>query len=189
MEGARYDDERLARLLRILRPAPCGWVAKAKRIPGNQMVGGSWAQARKPLTDRDVTKLRRALDADPKFRRRFDVDPVAAAEEAGMPDVAVGLDQELRELISLAERVAGDDAFRAELEADPVAVLAAAGVVEEVAEQLLDVLDVSEDVLAKLPEVVAHGHGPVPCKEQLVTFLLESTAVTETIRAAIRGAR
>ena len=33
MKSKPYDDERLASLLRLLRPVPQTWVAKAKRIP------------------------------------------------------------------------------------------------------------------------------------------------------------
>ena len=73
-----------------------------------------------------------------------------------MPDVAVGLEQEIRELVALAERVAYDDAFRTNLEADPVAALDAAGMPEAAAEQLLDALDVPDEVRARMSEVVAH---------------------------------
>ena len=122
------------------------------------------------------------------FRRRFDADPVAAAEDAGMPELAMGLEQEIRELVALAERVAYDDVFRAELEADPVAALDAAGMPEAAAEQLLNVLDVPDEVLARMPEVVAHHQQDLPLRAHLLILLLGSTAVTEKIHAATRDA-
>ena len=79
-----------------------------------------------------------------------------------MPDVAAGLEQEIRELVALAERVAYDDAFRINLESHPVAVLNAAGMPEAAAEQLLKALDVPDEVLARMPEVVAHRHQELP---------------------------
>ena len=122
------------------------------------------------------------------FRRRFDADPVAAAENAGMPELAVGLEQEIREVVALAERVAYDDVFRAELEADPVPALAAAGMPEAAAEQLLNVLDVPDEVLARMPEVVAHHQQDLPLRAHVLILLLGSTAVTEKLHAATRDA-
>ena len=49
------------------------------------------------------------------FRQRFDADPVPAVEAAGMHELALRLDQEMRELVALAERIANDDVYRAEL--------------------------------------------------------------------------
>ena len=105
-----------------------------------------------------------------------------------MPDVAVGLDQEIRELVALAERVAYDDAFRAKLEEDPVAALDAAGMPEAAAEQLLNALDVPGEVLARRSEVVAHHQHELPLKAHLLILLLGSTAVTERMHAARRDA-
>ncbi len=105
-----------------------------------------------------------------------------------MPDVAVGLEQEMRELVALAERVAYDDVFRTNLEADPVATLDAAGMPEAAAEQLLSALDVSDDVLARMPEVVAHHQQELPVEVHVLILLLGSTAVTERMRAASRNA-
>jgi hypothetical protein len=142
--------------------------------------------ARKLLTNGDLARLQRTLEADPMFRRRFDADPVSAAEDAGMPDVAVGLEQEIRELVALAERVAHDEAFRTNLEADPVAVLNAAGMPEAAADQLLKALDVPDEVLARMPEVVAHRQQELPLRAHLLILLLGSTAVTERMHAAPR---
>ena len=72
----------------------------------------------KGLTDRDLAQLERELEIDPMFRQRFDADPVAAAEAAGMRELALGLEREMRELVALAERVAYDDVFRVKLEAE-----------------------------------------------------------------------
>ena len=161
---------------------------RAKRIFVQHRISDSPAPARKPLTEGDLAWLRRALEVDPTFRRRFDADPVAAAEDAGMPHVAVGLEQELRELVALAERVAYDSVFRGNLEADPVVALDAAGMPEAAAEQLLNALDVSDAVLARVPEVAAHHQQELPLKAHLLILLLGSTAVTEKIHAAARDA-
>jgi putative modified peptide len=136
------------------------------------------------LTDADLTTLRRALESDPAFRERFDADPVAAVEAAGLPELAVGLEREMRELVALAERVANDSRFRAELDADPVAALTAAGMPAATAEPLLQALALPDEVLAKLPEVVAHGHERPEHEEQLLMLLLGSAAVVRRIRAA-----
>jgi hypothetical protein len=130
--------------------------------------------------------LRHALD-DPAFRERFDADPIAAVEAADLHDLALRLASELRELVALAERIA-DDVYRTELNADPVAALVAAGMPATTAEPLLQALAVPDDVLAKLPEVVAHQHEPPPLKARLIITLLESTAVVEAIRSRARRA-
>jgi putative modified peptide len=157
---------------------------RAKRIFVDHRVSDTPAPARKLLTNSDLARLQRTLEADPMFRRRFDADPVAAAQGAGMPDVAVGLEQEIRELVALAERVAYDDVFRAKLDEDPVAALDAAGMPEAAAEQLLKALDVPDEVLARIPEVVAHRQQELPLKAHLLILLLGSTAVTERMHAA-----
>ena len=169
-------DERLARLLRLLRPAPRGWVMKAQRIPLDMSV----------LTDHDLAELGRELEVDPIFRQRFDADPVAAAEAAGMRELALGLEREIRELVALAKRIANDDVYRAELDAEPVAALVAAGMPAATAEPLLQALAVPDEVLAMLPEVVAHQHEQLPLKARLLILLLGRPAVTDKIRAAAR---
>jgi putative modified peptide len=116
------------------------------------------------------------------FRQRFDADPVAAAEAAGMRELALGLEREMRELVALAERIANDDVYRADLHTDPVSALVAAGMPTATAEPLLQALAVPEDVLAKLPEVVAHQHEELPLKARLLILLLGSTAVASRIR-------
>ena len=171
-------DERLARLLRLPRPAPHVWVIKAQQIPSDMSV----------LTDRVLTELGRELEVDQMFRQRFDADPVAAAEAAGMRELALGLEREIRELVALAERIANDDVYRAELDAEPVAALVAAGMPAATAEPLLQALAVPDEVLAMLPEVVAHQHEQLPLKARLLILLLGSTAVAEKIRSATRGA-
>ena len=142
----------------------------------------------KGLTDRDLAQLERELEIDPMFRQRFDADPVAAAGAAGMRELALGLEREMRELVALAERIANDDVYRAELDMDPVAALVAAGMPAATAEPLLQALAVPDDVLAKLPEVVAHQYEQLPLKARLLILLLGSTAVAEKIRSATRGA-
>jgi hypothetical protein len=182
-----YGDERLARLLRLLRPAPQEWVTKAQRTLLNMIIRDQ-REAERGLTDGDLAELGRELEIDLTFRQRFDVDPVAAAEAAGMRKLALGLEREMRELVALAERIAKDDVYRADLHTDPVAALVAAGMPTATAEPLLQALAVPEDVLAKLPEVVAHGYEELALKARLLILLLGSTAVTERIRSATRGA-
>ena len=181
-------DERLARLLRLLRPAPQGWVTKAQRIPLDMSVRGQSVAEERRLTEGDLAELRRELEIDPMFRQRFDADPVAAAEAAGMRELALGLEREMRELVALAERIANDDVYRAELDTDPVWALVAAGMPAATAEPLLQALAVPDEVLAMLPEVVAHHHEQLPLKARLLILLLGSTAVAEKIRSATRGA-
>ena len=180
-----YGDERLARLLSVLRPAPQVWVMRAKRIFVDPTVRIPPAPAGKPLTDNQLANLRRALELDPLFRRRFDADPVAAAEAAGMRDVAAGLEQELRGLVAFAERIARESDLRAELETDPLAALAAAGFPDAATASLLTVLHQGE-AQAMLPEVVAHHHQQPPPRGQVLIILLGSAAVTDKIRSALR---
>jgi hypothetical protein len=183
-----YGDERLALLLPLLRPAPQGWVAKAQRIPLDVSVRDQPVAEGRRLTDGDLAELGRELEIDPMFRQRFDADPVAAAEAAGMRELALGLEREMRELVALAERIANDEVYRAELDTDPVAALVAAGMPAATAGPLLQALAVPDEVLAKLPEVVAHQYEQLPLKARLLILLLGSTAVAEKIRSATRGA-
>ena len=139
------------------------------------------------LTDGDLATLSRELEIDPVFRDRFDADPVTAAKAAGMHELALGLAREIRELVALAERIANDDAYRAQLDADPVAALGAAGMPGATAEPLLKALAVSDDVLAKVPDVVAHGYEQPPLRARLLILLVGTKAVAEKIRASTRG--
>jgi hypothetical protein len=168
----RYSVDRLVRLLQLLRPAPHGWLTKAQRIASDFGV----------LTDHDLATLGRKLESDPIFRQRFDSDPVAASEEIGMRGLALRLEREMRELVALAERLTNDNAFRSELDTDPAAALVAA-MPEGTAEPFLLALGASDEVLAKLPEVVAHQHEHMPPTTRLLILLLGTSAVAETLRA------
>ena len=168
----RYGVERLAHLLRLLRPAPDGWLTKAQRIALGIGV----------LTDRDLAALGRKLETDSMFTQRFDSDPVAAAEEIEMPELALALEREMRELVALAERVTNEAAFRNELDTDPLAALASSGMPPETAEPFLQALAVRDEVLAKLPEVVAHRHEDMTQRARLLILLLGTTAVVERLR-------
>jgi hypothetical protein len=183
-----YSDERLARLLRLLRPAPTGWVTKAQRTLLNMIAQDQREAAESGLTDVHLAQLGHELQIDATFRQRFDLDPVAAVEAAGMRTLAVALEREMRELVALAERIANDVDYRADLHRDPVAALVGAGVPAAAAEPLLEALGMPDDVLAKLPEVVAHQYEEPPHKTRLLLFLLGSTAFAETIRSAARDA-
>ena len=86
-----YDDERLGQLLRLLRPAPPAWTAKAKRIA----VGVP--------EDDAVAELAQRLETDATFKAKFDADPVAAVEGAGLDALAAQLRLELDELNAAPE--------------------------------------------------------------------------------------
>jgi hypothetical protein len=64
----RLDEERLGELLRVLRPAPAGWVRAAQELPG----------ARDSL-DEIVSRA----EADLEFRAKLMADLEAALAEAG----------------------------------------------------------------------------------------------------------
>ena len=79
-----YDEERLGPLLRVLRPAPVGWVRAAQELPA----------ARRSL-DQIVARA----EADLAFRKALIADLEAALEHEGYePDLRVIA--ELRELYS-----------------------------------------------------------------------------------------
>src|SRR6266480_2228087 len=106
----------------------------------------------------------------------------------GKREGALALDRELRELVALAERITSDDVYREALDTDPVAALAAAGMPAATAEPFLEAVGVPDEVLAKLPEVVAHQYEQMPLRARLLTLLIGSDAVAEKIRSAARGA-
>jgi hypothetical protein len=179
-----YGDERLARLLRLLRPVPQGWATKAQQTLLNMITEDQREAAESRLTDGDLAQLGRELEIDATFRQRFDLDPVAAVEAAGMHKLALALEREMRELVALAERIANDVGYRADLQVDPIAALVAAGVPATTAEPLLEALGMPDDVLAKLPDVVAHQHEETPLKTRLLLLLLGSSAFAKTLRSA-----
>ena len=90
MTSEPYEEERLGRLLTLLRAAPTAWVERAKQIP---------------VAQSELEELERMLEADSTFRKSFDADPVAAADGAGMDDLARELDRELNELLSETQEV------------------------------------------------------------------------------------
>jgi len=168
-----YGHDRLAYLLRLLRPAPVRWVTRAQLI----------AVESTSLTGRHLAELEWKLESDARFRDLFDADPVAAAETNGMQQLARALEHEIRGLIALAERVANDSGYRATLEADPLTALHAEGMSAMTAEPLLRALAVGDETMAKLPEVVAHDYEPLSQAARLRILLLGSTAVVDAIRA------
>src|SRR5436853_3998484 len=166
-----YDDDRLARLLAMLRPAPAAWVLRAQQIPLHATT----------LTDSDVAELSQRLESDPTFRQRFDRDPVGATAEIGLGELSAQLQREMFSVVALAEQIARDDVYRAELSGDPLGVLAASGYDEATAEPLLRTLDVGDEVLARLPHVVAHrGRGTL--RSKLIELLLDSSGFAEQLR-------
>jgi hypothetical protein len=169
-----FTPERLAHLLGLLRPAPAAWVRRAQRVPLEST----------KLTGADLTELTRRLDTDPTFRQRFDLDPIGATEEAGLDGLAEHLRAEIEELVALAERVMSDEAFRLELSDDPVTTLAAAGIPDEAFERFLESLALPDDVLAKVPEVVAHRRKRPTPRALLLLLALGSTGVANQLRPA-----
>lgn len=155
-------------------------MARAKRI------ATEYARASR-LTDRDLASLTNRLETDALFREQFDADPVAAARAAGMRDLALVLAAETHELVALAEQIAADEGYRAELEADPMSTLSSAGIPVESSEALLQALGAREDVLEKVPDVVAHRQLQQPVHARLVTLLLGTTSVAAKIHAAARS--
>ena len=176
------SQDRLVRLLRLLQPAPRDWVTRMQHTISDMLVRDRDLPLESALMDGGLRKLTRALKRDPAFRRAFDADPIAAAEDAGWPELARALEGEMRALIALAERVAADDAFRAELERKPLTTLEAAGIPSDAAEELLRALSAPDDVFTLLPEVVAHGHEQEPIGTRLLILLLGATEVRETLR-------
>jgi hypothetical protein len=90
MTAKPYDEERLGRLLAMLRAAPRAWVERAKRIPS---------------AEEELAELERMLEADVTFREGFDSDPVAATGGAGLQDLAARLEWELAELLADRQEV------------------------------------------------------------------------------------
>jgi hypothetical protein len=82
--NGHYDEERLAKLLRTLPPAPEGWVRAAQELP----------RVRRELDD----IVERAV-ADAEFRKALIADLEAALRSEGYEPDAVPLD-ELRKRIS-----------------------------------------------------------------------------------------
>ena len=80
----RYDEERLAALLKMLPPAPEGWVKAAQELPQARM---------------EIDEIAQRAEADAEFRAAAIADLEAALEQAGY-DVDPSLLPELRERLS-----------------------------------------------------------------------------------------
>ncbi len=63
-----YDEERLGELLRLLRPAPVGWVRAAQELPAAR---------------RSMDEIVARAEADLAFRKELIADLEAALEQAG----------------------------------------------------------------------------------------------------------
>ena len=83
-ESERYDEERLAALLRTLPPAPEGWVKAAQQLP----------RAR-----REIDEIVARAEADQKFRAAVLADLEKALEQAGY-DIDRSLLPALKERLS-----------------------------------------------------------------------------------------
>jgi hypothetical protein len=84
MSHQEYDEERLAALLKMLPPAPEGWVKAAQELP----------QAR-----REIDEIAMRAQEDTEFRAAVTADLEAALEQAGY-DIDPSLLPELRERLS-----------------------------------------------------------------------------------------
>lgn len=65
-----YDEERIAELLRLLPPAPMGWVRAAQELPAART---------------EIAALVARAEADAAFRARVVADLEAALEAEGIP--------------------------------------------------------------------------------------------------------
>jgi hypothetical protein len=80
----RYDEERLAALLKMLPPAPEGWVKAAQELPQARM---------------EIDEIAQRAEADAEFRAAAIANLEQALEQAGY-DVDPSLLPELRERLS-----------------------------------------------------------------------------------------
>ena len=81
----RYDEDRLAALLRVLPPAPAAWVTAAQELP---------------LASRGLDEIVARAEADAEFRARLVADLEAALE-------AEGYERDPAVLEALRRRLAG----------------------------------------------------------------------------------
>jgi hypothetical protein len=84
MSHQEYDEERLAALLKMLPPAPEGWVKAAQELPAAR---------------REIDEIAIRAQEDAEFRAAVTADLEAALEQAGY-DVDPSLLPELRERLS-----------------------------------------------------------------------------------------
>ena len=75
MSGRGLNEERLGALLRVLQPAPEGWVRAAQELPGAR---------------RSLDEIVARAEADLEFRAALMADLEAALEEAGLRARATG---------------------------------------------------------------------------------------------------
>jgi len=84
MNIERYDEERLAALLKMLPPAPEGWVKAAQELPRARM---------------EIDEIAQRAEADAEFRAAAIANLEQELEQAGY-DVDPSLLPELRERLS-----------------------------------------------------------------------------------------
>ena len=126
-----------------------------------------------------IIGLEQRLEQDEEFRRRFDQDPVVAAQAAGMAELAEEMQRELDELVrigeEIGERAREDESYRELAAEHPARLLLSAGVAVPAVEPILRALDVPEEALAELPEVEAHLFQATT-KARLLVLLATTTA-------------
>jgi hypothetical protein len=182
-----YSRERLVHLVRLLRPAPQPWVSTAQAAILALMARDRAAVDETPLTETQLADLRQRLDGDPAFRGSFDADPIAAADAAGWPELARGIERELSALVALAERIAADDVLRAELETDLVGTIASVGLPSTTAQPFMRAVGRLDAELA-VPDVVAHEYERPAPRGRLIVLLLGTKAFAAQVRNGPSGA-
>ena len=165
-----HGDARLARLLRLLRPAPEAWVARAQRIPLGDEPSGSTGRGRdrtdrwRPGDPREGARDRPGVSAALRRRpRRCGRGGRAARARVGTGAGAARArsscraDRKRRRLPGRAAPRPGGGARRC-------------GYAHGDRRALLRALAVPDEVLAKLPDFVAHQHEQLPIKARLCFF-------------------
>ena len=155
---------------------PHAWVTKAQRIPLDPSLQDRPRGAETWLTSGDLEQLERELEIDPMFGSVSTPILSPAAEAAGMHELALGLEREIREPAALAERIgASDGAYRARLDADPLSALGAAGIPVATAEPLLQALTVPDDARKAARRRSATRYGSRPPRARLLNLLVRAS--------------
>jgi len=110
------------------------------------------------MTESQLQELETKLETDSRFEQAFEVDPVEALRAEGMDELAGEVENEIRGLVALAERIASDSAFAAAVTEAPRPTLVGAGLPEAAVEPFLSSLDAPMSVLERTRADV-EGHG------------------------------
>ena len=102
------------------------------------------------MTESQLQELETKLETDSRFEQAFEVDPVEALRAEGMDELAGEVENEIRGLVALAERIASDSAFAAAVTEAPLPTLVGAGLPETDVEPFLSSLDAPMSVLREM---------------------------------------